>query len=139
MLSKIACGAPKVYKSSASSTILTCLTRMKDVKPIIKNACAECLDASYSATVGSLFLFSVVMLSVVMLLCCLLICCNLFALQTFADVLEPIKAGLSITAPGSKIQACEFFTRIMLKVDFPTAKKSSATTKEIVDQMCKVV
>ncbi|KAI6191233.1 Cytoskeleton-associated protein 5 [Aphelenchoides bicaudatus] len=107
MLAKIAIGAPNVFKHAASSVILICLTRMKDVKPVIKNACSECLDASYSAT-------------------------------TFSDVLDPIKSGLAITAPNSKIQSCEFFTRIMLKIDFPTAKSAAPATKEVVDQICKL-
>jgi hypothetical protein len=51
LLAKVAIGAPSIFKPAASSVILICLTRMKDVKPVIKNACSECLDAAYSATV----------------------------------------------------------------------------------------
>lgn len=108
LLAKLASGAPTVFKSVAPSIIQACLTRMKDTKPIIKNACSECLDAAYSSTV-------------------------------FSDVLEPIRDGLKMTAPGSKIQACDFFTRIMLKIDFPTAKASAPATKEIVNQLCQVI
>jgi hypothetical protein len=50
-LSKIALGASNTFKHFASSTILICLTRAKDVKPLIKNACSECLDSVYSTTV----------------------------------------------------------------------------------------
>jgi hypothetical protein len=106
-LGKLASGSPEMFKRNAPNVALLCFTRMKDVKPVIKNACIDCLDSVYSTT-------------------------------TFANVIEPIKQGLSITAPGSKVQTCEFFTRIMLKMDFPTAKNASAGTKEIVNQLCKL-
>jgi cytoskeleton-associated protein 5 len=51
-LSKIAYGASELFKPYASAVILTCLTRSKDVKPIIKNACSDCLDMVYAETVS---------------------------------------------------------------------------------------
>jgi hypothetical protein len=43
-----------------------------------------------------------------------------------------------MTAPGSKTQACEFFTRIMLKIDFASVKHAIGSTKEVVSQISKV-
>jgi hypothetical protein len=52
LLSKVALGAPNVFKPFASSTIAICLTRSKEVKPLVKNSCSECLDSVYATTVG---------------------------------------------------------------------------------------
>lgn len=40
--------------------------------------------------------------------------------------------------PGTKVAACEFFKTCMLEIDFTTAKKSAATTKEAIDNICKL-
>jgi hypothetical protein len=61
-----------------------------------------------------------------------------YSTTTFASILKPIKRGLSLTAPSSKIHTCEFFTRIMLKVDAITAKEEISGLKELVTQLCEM-
>lgn len=53
-LGKLARGSAEIFKHNAPSVILYCLTRMKDTKPVIKNACTECLDSAYLTTVISI-------------------------------------------------------------------------------------
>ncbi|KAI6243739.1 HEAT repeat protein [Aphelenchoides fujianensis] len=53
-------------------------------------------------------------------------------------VLPAIKDGVLSKAPASKIQSCEFFTRIMVDVDYATAKQSAAGVKTVVDELCKL-
>lgn len=94
---------------------------MKDTKSVIKNACSECLDQSYAATVGfSCFRHAI------------------FVFQRYMYVVDSIKEGLKMTAPASKIQTCEFFMRIMLKIDFENVKQAISPTKEVVDHLCQV-
>ncbi|KAI6232150.1 Cytoskeleton-associated protein 5 [Aphelenchoides besseyi] len=106
-LTRLARGSGVTFRPHSPDVISTCLTRLKEVKPTLRDPCIECLDA-----------------------------CHLSS--TFDSVLPCIKEGLAMKAPGSKLQTCEFFTRVMLNVDFQTAKKSSALTKEIVEELCKL-
>ncbi|CAD5225774.1 unnamed protein product [Bursaphelenchus xylophilus] len=57
---------------------------------------------------------------------------------TFANAIEPIKEALNSKAVGSRLQACEFFKRCFLQIDFQTAKKCSSATKEAVELLCKL-
>ncbi|KAI6217477.1 hypothetical protein M3Y99_01765500 [Aphelenchoides fujianensis] len=54
-----------------------------------------------------------------------------YATTTFDAALPCIKEGLANKAPAAKVQTCDFFTRIMRKIDLKTAKKHAAATKEL--------
>ncbi|KAI6210669.1 Protein kinase domain-containing protein [Aphelenchoides besseyi] len=106
-LTRLARGLGSAFRPFATTILLTSLNRLKEVKPVLRDPCIECLDACYAST-------------------------------SFDAVLPCIKEGLTMKAPGSKLQTCEFFTRIMLKLDLQTAKKSAAATKEVVEELCKM-
>ncbi|CAD5229231.1 unnamed protein product [Bursaphelenchus okinawaensis] len=107
LLTRLARGLGKNFEVHAGTVVNACLIRMKEVKPVVKEPCSECLDACYETT-------------------------------TFGNVVEPVKDALVSKAPGTKVAACDFFKRCMLKIDLQTAKKSAAATKEAVDHLCKM-